>query len=104
MLVVSIAAVAHAQRNDSARNTSAQTGGGGAERAWQPPRTPWGDPDLRGMWPLDYINGTPVQRAPEHGERRYLTDEEFAERSARLAALNARYEEEIASRRMDMGH
>ena len=23
------------------------------QRAWSPPRTPWGDPDLRGVWPLD---------------------------------------------------
>src|SRR5690606_29498600 len=67
---------------------------------WSPPRTAWGDPDLEGMWPLDYINGTPVQRPPEFGERRYLTDEEYAERAARLAALNARYEQEIATNRM----
>lgn len=71
---------------------------------WTVPRTPWGDPDLQGVWPLDYINGTPVQRPPEFGERRYLTDDEFAERAARLAALNARYEQEIATNRMDMGH
>lgn len=75
-----------------------------APSEWVTPRTPWGDPDLQGMWPLDYINGTPVQRPPEFGERRYLTDEEFAERAARLAALNARYEQEIATNRMDMGH
>ncbi|MFO7287818.1 MAG: hypothetical protein C0P79_013260 [Gammaproteobacteria bacterium] len=75
-----------------------------ASAAWEPPRKPWGDPDLEGMWPLDHINGTPVQRPPEFGERRYLTDEEFAERAARLAALNARYDEEISSSRMGMGH
>ncbi len=75
-----------------------------ASGRWQPARKPWGDPDLEGVWPLDHINGTPVQRPPEFGERRYLTDEEFAERAARLAALNARYDEEIASNRMGMGH
>jgi hypothetical protein len=56
------------------------------------------------MWPIDYINGTPLQRPPQFGERRYLTEEEFAEREARLAALNSRYDEEIASNRMNMGH
>src|SRR5690606_9229806 len=75
-----------------------EAGGNGPPAAeggeWQAPRTPWGDPDLQGMWPLDYINGTPVQRPPEFGERRYLTDEEYAERAARLAALNARRSEE----------
>src|SRR5690606_10634401 len=64
----------------------------GGAAPWRAPGGPWGDPDLQGMWPLDYINGTPVQRPPEFGERRYLTDEEYAERVARLAALNARYE------------
>jgi hypothetical protein len=71
---------------------------------WQGARTPWGDPDLQGTWPLDFINGTPVQRPLEFGERRYLSDEEYAERVERLGALNARYDEEIASNRMNMGH
>jgi len=68
------------------------------------PRTPWGDPDLRGTWPLDYINGTPLQRPEAFGERRLLTDEEFAERQERLAALNARYETEIKNNQMGVGH
>jgi hypothetical protein len=72
--------------------------------SWQAPRTPWGDPDLQGMWPIDHINGTPLQRPTEFGERRYLTDEEFAARVERLGTLNARYDEEIASNRMNMGH
>ncbi|MBN1240136.1 MAG: hypothetical protein JXB36_16650 [Gammaproteobacteria bacterium] len=78
----------------------------GAPRAtaYQAPRTPWGDPDLQGMWPVDHINGTPLQRPPEFGERRYLTDEEFAERAERLGTLNARYEQEISSNKMGMGH
>jgi len=88
-------------RSASGASTASRDGGASP---WRAPRTPWGDPDLQGMWPLDYINGTPVQRPPEFGERRYLTDEEYAERVARLAALNARYEQEIATNRMDMGH
>ncbi len=72
--------------------------------AWRVPRTSWGDPDLRGMWPVTHLNGTPVQRPPEYGERRLLTDEEFAERAARLAALNARYDDEIESNKMGIGH
>ena len=71
---------------------------------WQAPRTPWGDPDLQGMWPIDHINGTPLQRPPEFGERRFLTDEEYAEREQRLAELNARYDNEIANNEMNMGH
>jgi hypothetical protein len=71
---------------------------------WTAPRTSWGDPDLRGMWPIDKLNGTPVQRPESFGERRYLTDEEYAERVQRLNALNARYDDEIASNKMGQGH
>jgi hypothetical protein len=69
-----------------------------------PPRTAWGDPDLTGMWPIDKLNGTPVQRPESFGERRYLTDEEFAERVERLRGLNARYDDEIATNKMGIGH
>jgi hypothetical protein len=71
---------------------------------WNQPLTPWGDPDLQGTWPLDYINGTPVQRPEAFGERRLLTDEEYAERVARLAGLNARYDQEDAASRIGIGH
>jgi hypothetical protein len=68
------------------------------------PRTAWGDPDLQGMWPIDKLNGTPVQRPENFGERRFLTDEEFAQRSDRLRGLNARYDEEISANKMGIGH
>ena len=63
------------------RRRSPVDGGAGCDR-WTMPRTAWGDPDLQGMWPIDKLNGTPLQRPATFGERRLLTDEEFAERSA----------------------
>jgi hypothetical protein len=78
--------------------------GGSAPAAGTHPRTPWGDPDLQGMWPLDYINGTPLQRPEAFGERRFLTDEEYAERAERLGGLNARYDQEIGTNKIGMGH
>ena len=39
-------------------------------------RTPWGDPDLQGIW--NNGTSTPFARAPQFGEREYLTDEELA--------------------------
>jgi hypothetical protein len=86
------------------QDSAGERPGDAASDDWTPPVTPWGDPDLRGMWPLDYINGTPVQRPAEFGVRRELTEEEFAERSERLATLNARYQNEIATNKMGMGH
>src|SRR6185437_14219773 len=45
--------------------------------AYTPKKTAWGDPDLRGMWPIDAIGGLSIQRTPEQGKRVWLTDEEF---------------------------
>jgi hypothetical protein len=47
---------------------------------WNPPKTPWGDPDLQGIWPSTSMIGVPLQRDPKLGERTVLTDEEFAQR------------------------
>ncbi len=40
------------------------------------PRTPWGDPDLQGLWNHGTI--TPLERPPEHAGREWLTEEEIA--------------------------
>jgi hypothetical protein len=71
---------------------------------WQHPRTEWGDPDLRGSWPIINLISTPLQRDPKYGERELLTDEEYAATQERLEARNERYEEEIESNKMGMGH
>ncbi len=47
-------------------------------------RTPWGDPDLQGIWTNDVV--TPLERPAGLGARELLTDEELAE----AAAANAR--------------
>jgi hypothetical protein len=90
--------------SDTERTPSADASGAPAAEGWTLPRTPWGDPDLQGMWPTTKLNGTPLQRPEAFGERRVLTDEEFAERSQRLAGLNARYDDEIKSNKMGIGH
>ena len=45
--------------------------------AYQPKKTAWGDPDLRGMFPIDAIGGLSIQRTPEQGKRVWLSDEEY---------------------------
>src|SRR3954447_18607040 len=64
------------------------------------PRTAWGDPDLQGMWPIDKLNGTPLQRPESFGERALLDDDEYADRVKRLKGLNARYDDEIKNNKM----
>jgi hypothetical protein len=68
-------------------------------------KTSWGEPDFRGGWPIDHLNGrTPLQRDPKYGNRAYLTDEEFAERDKEVQALAKRYENEDKEGKMGIGH
>ena len=48
------------------------------------PLTPWGDPDLQGIYDVD--GNPPLERPAEFGDRALLTDEEIAEREAAAAA------------------
>ncbi len=55
---------------------------------WAPPETPWGHPDLQGVW--DQTTGTPLERAADAGDREFLSQEEAAERERRrFAAFDA---------------
>src|SRR5262245_14851112 len=68
--------------------SQAQPAAGGARRgttAYVPPKTPWGEPDLQGMWPLDHLISTPLERPTQYGTRRFLTDEEFKTAEQRAA-------------------
>ena len=40
------------------------------------PRTPWGAPDLQGIW--DFKTATPLERPEDRGEQAFLTEEEAA--------------------------
>jgi hypothetical protein len=71
---------------------------------YHPKTTPWGEPDFRGGWPIDHLNFTPMQRAPEQGNRVFLTDEEYAARVKQLTATSARYAEEEKTGKLGMGH
>jgi hypothetical protein len=64
-----------------------------AAAAYNPPRTPWGDPDLQGIWPGTDMVGVPFERPDQFGTRLFLTEEEFkaresqAEKQAKLDVL-----------------
>ena len=54
-----------------------------AQKPYTAPRTPWGHPDLQGTWTTDDARSVPLQRAPEFGDRRLLSDQEYADRKRR---------------------
>jgi hypothetical protein len=47
----------------------------------RPPKTAWGDPDFQGVWTSDDSIGVPFERPRRYGNRKLLTEEEFAERA-----------------------
>jgi hypothetical protein len=63
-----------------------------AARPWTVPKTPWGEPDLRGIWPLNHLISTPFQRPERFGDRRFLTDEEYAAALKSAADRNTRFQ------------
>lgn len=72
-----------------ARTTTADSGArcpttarASARQTWA--RTPWGDPDLQGVWSGTESMGVPLERDPELGTRNVLTEEELQVRRERL--------------------
>jgi hypothetical protein len=51
-------------------------------KGWAPPRTPWGHPDLQGVWTSDDMRSVPTQRPDSAAGRASLTPEEFARRAS----------------------
>jgi len=60
------------------QNTNA--GAKPAGKTWTPPKTPWGDPDLQGVWPGTDLVGVPMERPQQFGTRAFLTEQEYAQK------------------------
>jgi hypothetical protein len=69
--------------------TAAAQSPAGARSTYTAPRTPWGDPDLQGVWPSTDMVGVPLERPAQFGTRLILTDAEFKERQAAAATQEA---------------
>jgi hypothetical protein len=67
-------------------------------KPFTPPRTPWGEPDIQGLWPGNDMVGTPLERDRGLGTRAFLTEEEFAQRVAFAEAQEAIDTAEFVSR------
>ena len=72
-------------------------------KAWTHPKTPWGDPDLQGVWPSTELIGTPLQRPETFGDRALLSDEEFAQRETNSKKQAQTDNEEFAPANRNVG-
>jgi hypothetical protein len=77
-------------------------GGEQPAKPYVPPKTPWGEPDLQGVWSTDDTSGIPISRPPRYGDELYLTEQEYAQRVRQIEAGVARGENDaVGSFRFD---
>src|SRR5262245_32045989 len=74
---------------------------GGPPIPYTTPRTPWGEPDLQGVWSSDDTSGIPRERPAELGVRLYQTDKEYAARVKQVKQGVERGENAVGSFRND---
>ena len=74
LAIVLVAVAVLAARGQLTWLPAALTAKAGDGEAWTPPKTPWGDPDLQGIY--NYGTSTPLQRPRELGEKQALSEEE----------------------------
>ena len=65
-----------------------------------PKKTAWGDPDFRGTFPIENLNGVRIlfQRPKAYGNRFFLTDAEYAKRLAAAEKSDASFSEGLNGR------
>jgi len=95
-----LAACSQQSGSEGSNATSAADAGD----VWQQPKTEWGDPDLRGKWPISHLIGTPFTRPAKYGNRRFMSDEEFTAAEQGLEGRNTAYDKEIKDNKMGIGH
>src|SRR5438093_10242626 len=74
-----------------------------AKKPWTAPKTPWGHPDLQGVWTSDDMLSVPMERPEQFAGRAELTDEEFAERTKRDQQALNRNKNAVGAFRGDVG-
>ena len=66
-------------QTESGPRESKGTGSHEGDRAWSAPRTPWGHPDLQGVW--SYASLTPLERPGSFQDKQFFSPEEAARRN-----------------------
>src|SRR4051794_34015941 len=63
-----------------------------AAAKYTPPKTSWGEPDLRGIWPINHLISVPLERNKQYGDRLYMTEDEFAKAQKAQEARDNRFQ------------
>jgi hypothetical protein len=96
-LLGALSMVAVATSAQTRRSVGAQIA---SEQNYTVPRTPWGDPDIAGVFSSDDSNRVPMERPEEFGDRLFLNEEEYRERvveaAERVAGLTVEFVDEDA--------
>src|SRR5207248_4917253 len=74
--IAGFVAIAEAARGQREQISPPDTKSKVAAKLWKSPRTPWGHPDLQGVW--DYRTITPLERPSALSGKEFLTDDEAA--------------------------
>ena len=84
-IVVAVGSLGPVSVAGQTRAGAATAGKTAATKTWTPPLTPWGQPDLQGVWLNN--SATPLERPKALEGRQFLTDDEVAELKQRAARL-----------------
>jgi hypothetical protein len=102
--IAAIPALPSSAQQTGAPQTEEQVGKPPAPPAgWEAPRTPWGDPDFRGTYPID-LGRTPMQRSPQFGTRKLMTEEEYREAVGQAEFVEAAADREDSANTLGSGN
>jgi hypothetical protein len=95
---------AAANPDTAASHVTPASAAASAHAKWVQPKTPWGDPDLQGTWPISDLMTVPLERPVSYGTRSQFTAEELAQQRKAADAQNQRYKDEEAKHQLGIGH
>jgi hypothetical protein len=81
-------AVRNAHPSVAAQSPPGSPTGGAPAKPGPAPTTPWGEPDLQGIWTRD--SDEPLQRPARYGTKEFLTDDERAALDKKIAEIVGR--------------
>ncbi|HTR00814.1 MAG TPA: hypothetical protein VMH83_12520 [Candidatus Acidoferrum sp.] len=60
---------------------------------YTPPKTAWGEPDIRGSWPINHLISVPLVRPTQYGDHAQMSDDEYAKAQAATKARDSRFQD-----------